>query len=216
LWYFALFALLYKLVASERVRILCVAFAFILLSFLWATNSILKLEWKFLFFLWIFYAGMLLADKGRLKKIMDAIDKYWLFLIAVTIICAASTLATPTIASDNLLLAEMVNMPVFIAIRNVFCITAVLLSLWIFSKAPSILAKPAEFIGCGMVFAYIMQPFVSSAVAFGITFGNYSYPAMLPAWQLAFAILLAFLFSVMLGYAMQKCYDKAIASIKNR
>lgn len=198
--YFVIFASLFSAAKNARLRTAVVASLFFIMIAANSVNSPLSLEWKFMFFFPIFYLGMELGAKGVLKKTYNKLSSNIAFPLLAAVVMILAMLNNFSVPMANHVAEEFINMTAFMVLKIIFCISSCIISLWLLSKiySPS-LAKASEFATYGMLFAYIIQPIVLYQVS------------LIVGWLPA-SLVLSFVVSIIIGYAMQKCYDKAITT----
>jgi hypothetical protein len=205
--YFIIFLAVDRLIRMESLRVYFYAALFALLAYLTAIGSLFSVEWKFIFFLWIFYAGVALGKKDRMLRLYELLDRKWLLLL-IAVAMVMCMLGVPSVLTGNPILNDFVNSMSFILIRNIFVISSFLLSLWAVRKAvPLIRGAEAHinFIIYGLLFAYLIQPLVSAYLLYVINFTG--WPVI---DQTILEIPTGFAVAVVIAFFMQKAYDRLL------
>ncbi len=207
--YFLLFLAIYKLIKSDNRRHFATIFIFLILVLLWTMNSPLRLEWKFVSYLLIFYAGTVVGN--NLDRIYSALRiKQTIGLLVVTLLLGFLVLTVPETATTY------ISTIFFILMRSAFAISACLLSLRVFLQMNK-LRKVADFISCGSLFTYLLQPAVSQLVSCTIA-GNNCF--VLGAWDALsmtstlIMIPVSFLITILLAHGIQTYYNSFLKRIK--
>jgi peptidoglycan/LPS O-acetylase OafA/YrhL len=207
--YFMLFLFLGRVVKSERIKAIILTVFFVFLAYLSSSESVFRLEWKFLFFLPIFYAGLLLSKRNRLQQTYNILQNK-LSVIFLILAAIAGTANMPFIASGNPVLQDMINSILFMIGRVVFVLAACVISLWIFHKAnfAGKIQSAAFHISKGSLITYMIQP-IFSAVLFSIMNTIFfSYQAACPICIILIGIITSFVVVVVASHMLRKLYEK--------
>jgi len=213
--YFILFLAIHKSNLSERHRLgVCIAmYSFFML--LCISGSPAGLDWRFMVFFWVFFAGTVISEKNRLDWLARKMDNKAVLAASILLFMLSLFDYTPLqeipSSSAYLVLAE-------IGYRLCFALSSCFISIWLIRRHSTFFTRFSRFISYtsyASFFGYMLQPVITIVVMDTIllTGASWFLVSSLPV-HMGLVIPATFAITVVVSFWLQKSYDGIVDRIR--